>query len=229
MSRAQCCVGVDLATTRGSVAVAITPRRPTDKIFPRVFNHWKGYRPGDNIAPLMACYYDENDVFVSGYELETLLEFYEFNDNRYFPFWKSLYYGDNDDPVAIAFRNDYGRKLRNLGETRETLLKDWVHYQYQQLFEEDISGRIITPPRYPQPHDKRQFDLQIIVTIPPGKTMPEKEELVAGFAQDRIQVEQISLVTEPEALLQGWVNNIDLNDDWKVLPLPLPLIPICTS
>jgi hypothetical protein len=215
----KCVVAFDLATTRLCVAYGTTSRREGQLVNTKVYKNWTSSRETvqNSYMPITAIYYNDRGSLITGNVLQQLLTTpEEINNDRYFPFWKRLYHDEQDDPSAVKIQEDYKRKLRNMGKSRKDLLRDWVAYQYHEIFQKDIEGRVLQPVRLPQGHDDRNFLLEIVVAVPPGRTFSAHNEIMEGFKQFGISAKQISLVSEPEAMFRAWVALDGERNNWKV-------------
>ena len=218
-------IGIDLATTRACVASATVPLEESNQLHnkkalpPRVevFTNWPtDYRTQTN--PPTALYYGEHGGLpTTGNALSRIVEAKGrpgqagFDTERYFRLWKLMFHENQSDATTEEIQAGLQQKLDHLGLTRDDLLRGWVAATYKQLFLEGVDGQ------YRLNHwDERYLDLEIVVAVPPGRSVVAHEAVLQGFIQKPILAHQVSLISEPEAMFRSWVNEGVHTQDWKV-------------
>jgi len=163
--------------------------------------------------PLTALYYTATGVPVTGYILESMLDTpNEVDPDRLFRVWKLLFHDNQEDPEIIRIQACMQAQLNKLGKTRSDLLRDWVALTYAALFQETSDGRTILTTS----NDAREMEIEVVVAVPPGRSVIAHEEVLQAFVQGPISKKQVSLVSEPEALFRSWIAEGEDSHRWKV-------------
>lgn len=123
-----------------------------------------------------------------------------------------MFHDNQNDDTIKEIQADIQSKLDRLHKTRGDLLREWVGSTYMQLFIEAVDGQCRL-----NDSDERNLDLEIVVAVPPGRSVIAHEEVLQGFIQKPILAHQVSLVSEPEAMFRSWVNDGVHTQDWKVI------------
>jgi hypothetical protein len=121
-----------------------------------------------------------------------------------------MFHGDQNDPSTKAIQADIQRKLDRLEITMDDLLRGWVAVAYASLFEEDANGRVKLRIR-----DERIMELEVVIAVPPGRSVIAHEQVLQAFVQGPIRAHQVSLVSEPEAMFRSWVADGIDTQHWK--------------
>ena len=104
-------------------------------------------------------------------------------------------------------------QLHRLGKSALSLLHDWVELIYNEILVQGDDSLWSLRGSY----DKfRPQDLEIIVTVPPGRSVIAHEQVPEAFAQVPIGTQQVFLVSEPEAMFRSWVHDGAHADDFQV-------------
>jgi hypothetical protein len=88
--------------------------------------------------------------------------------DRHFRQWKLLFHDDQSDPTIRKVRDELSQKLTRLGMTRLDLLRDWVKLIYEDLLILHKDGL------YSLKESLGRFnknDIEIVVTVPPGRSV----------------------------------------------------------
>jgi hypothetical protein len=222
-SKGRLVIAIDSGTTRCQVAFAAVTH--TNEMFPipdfgpkepqiRDFVDWPGFNEQGDPCPSTTLYYPNlSKLPITGHELRGLFRNPkpEATDvTRIFRLWKLLFHSP-DDPTI----HDIQERLQHLMDlhqkTARGLMRDWVALMYQELLTEGY-GR---PSKLKYMFDLRNLDIEIVVPVPPGRTAIAHDEVLNAFIQGPITADQVSLVSEPEALFRAWVHDEETHD-WKV-------------
>jgi hypothetical protein len=216
-------VGIDLATTRCCLATGLRfeneKKIPWQSIpTPQVCFCWSDTNSEGTRWPPTALLYRNDGTPRTGSKLET--EFKSplarhFDMKKYFRQWKLLFHDPQNNPNLIKIQDQLNAQLVALGKKRTDLLDDWVRLTYDQLFIEGKDG--LYSLRGSHGHFKKE-DIEIAVTVPPGRSVLAHNEVRDGFIQGPIGPGQVSLVSEPEAMFRSWIHDAaqDKPDDFKV-------------
>ena len=217
-------IGIDLATTKCCIASAAiweeleSLDNKHGRPFPvEIFPNWIAPRGGSRTNPITALYYESPDELpITGNDLDPILKAKgrtgttTFDTDRFFRLWKLLFHDDQGDPSIKELQADMQRKLDQLGLTRDDLLRGWVAAAYASLFEQDANGHTRLRVR-----DASIMELEVVVAVPPGRSVIAHEQVLHAFIQGPIGAHQVSLVSEPEAMFRCWVaDSVDV-EYWK--------------
>jgi hypothetical protein len=109
-----------------------------------------------------------------------------------------MFHGNQGDNSIEAIQSEIQRKLDLCGKTIDDLLRDWVAVIYANLFQKDANGQFkIRNPR--NSNGNQIVDLEVVVAVPPGRSVIAHEQVLQAFIQGPIRAHQVSLVSEPEA------------------------------
>lgn len=136
-----------------------------------------------------------------------------FNVDKFFRLWKLLFHDHQNDPMTKEIQEKLQEQLRRLGKSAVSLLHDWVELIYNEIFVEGSDGLWSLQGYYNKFHPR---DLEIVVTVPPGRSVIAHEQVPEAFVQGPIGAHQVFLVSEPEAMFRSWVHDGAHPDDFKV-------------
>lgn len=121
-----------------------------------------------------------------------------------------MFHDDQNDRPTKEIQAEIQRKLNRLGLTIDDLLRGWVAVTYASIFEE-VNSQVKLRTR-----DPRILDLEVVIAVPPGRSVIAHEKVLQAFIQGPIREHQVSLVSEPEAMFRSWVaEGLDIQH-WKV-------------
>ena len=178
------------------------------------FVDWPAFNDKGDSCPSTTLYYPNlGKLPITGHELRGLFRNPkpEATDvTRIFRLWKLLFHSP-DDPTIHDIQDRLQRLMDLHKKTARGLIRDWVALMYQELLTEG-RGR---PSKLKYMFDLRSLDIEIVVPVPPGRTAIAHDEVLKAFIQGPITADQVSLVSEPEALFRAWVHDVKTHD-WKV-------------
>jgi hypothetical protein len=179
---------------------------------------------GTRWPPTALLYHDDGGP-QTGPKLETAFKSpaaRHFDMKKYFRQWKLLFHDSQDNPNLIKIQDQLNAQLRALEKNRTDLLFDWVRLTYDKLFIKGYDGLYSLTGSHG--HFKKE-DIEIVVTVPPGRSVLASDEVRDGFIQGPIGPGQVSLVSEPEAMFRSWVHDAAEKspDDFKVNISPLSI------
>jgi hypothetical protein len=219
-------IGIDLATTRCCVASAGTSWDQLEHIHDEnvrpphveVYSNWAGAFEAAQRDPVTALYIEEaKRLPITGHALDPIVKARRatgepsFNTEHFFRLWKLMFHDNQNDPATKEIQVEIQRKLDRLGMTTDDLLRGWVAVTYAELFVKGINGQTKL-----NHWDDRAMDLEIVVAVPPGRSVIAHEQVLQAFIQGPISAHQVSLVSEPEALFRSWIAEGADTQDWKV-------------
>lgn len=132
--------------------------------------------------------------------------------NKHFRQWKLLFHDDQNDATIREIQDDLSWKLDLLGKTRLDLLQDWVKLIYEDMFIVQDDGRYSLKESIGC-FDKK--DVEIVVTVPPGRSVLAHDQVHEAFIQEPIGKGQVFLVSEPEAMFRSWIQSGADPQDFK--------------
>jgi len=142
--------------------------------------------------------------------------------NKHFRQWKLLFHDNQHDPMTKKIQDQLSQKLNFLGKTRLDLLRDWVRVTYNALLKHRDDG-LYSLNESDGCFDKK--DIEIVVTIPPGRSVLAHDQVHEAFMQEPIGKGQVFLVSEPEAMFRSWIHDRadkkDMEKEFKVVNFPL--------
>jgi hypothetical protein len=138
----------------------------------------------------------------------------KFNMNKHFRQWKLLFHDDQRDPMTRKIQDQLSQKLKQLGKTRLDLLRDWVRVIYDQLLKVNSNDGFYSLNESTGRFDKK--DIEIVVTVPPGRSVLAHDQVHEAFIQGPIGKGQVFLVSEPEAMFRSWIHDGADTQDFKV-------------
>lgn len=172
--------GIDFGTTRSCIAVskrAFGAKKP-GRI--ETFGRYSTSYATNQKQPITALLYRDGRLPVTGDILEKILddpaESEAINTDRLLTTWKVLFVDNLTDPALLKLQNELRRKMELLGKTRRNLLEDWFDCHYLKIFNTNDDGELELPLRYRDDTDEREFDLELVLSIPPGWTIAAKDE-----------------------------------------------------
>jgi len=121
--------------------------------------------------------YNSQGIPITGNDLEMAFKSRtsrNFDMNKHFRQWKLLFHDDQSDPTIKDIQEELTSKLNRLGKNRLQLLQDWVELIYTALLIRQADGT------YSLDNSIGCFskeDIQIIVTVPPGRSVWESDLL----------------------------------------------------
>jgi len=232
-SKGKLILAIDVGTTRVAVAWSLVDHDnmmyPPSQYGPKpsevtTVTDWTGnLGKNDNFDvddpfPTVDLYYESlDDLPITGHILETSLRgVMPFDPNRYFHLWKILFH-DRKNPTTSTIQNRLLTQLSLLdNKTPSALFKDFVKILYRQLIiEHDDSLPHLRTYINGLVEDFDDLDLEIVVTVPPGRSSLDHYLVKNAFCQSGIKSSQIFLVSEPHALFRWWVNR-QQDRPWKV-------------
>ena len=106
-------------------------------------------------------------------------------------------------------------QLDDLKKTEDDILRDWIS---QGIYKDLITEGTESLETLRQLYDDRdnELDLEVVVTVPPGRSIISHEKVLQAFKQGPIKAGQVSLVSEPEAMFRSWIHDGIDSQDWKV-------------
>lgn len=216
-------IGIDLATTRCCLATGqrlLHERHDESPPAVKLYMCWNASYEGGAKWPITAMLYDSPDGLPkTGNNLEVAFKGPRakgFDLDKHFRQWKLLFHDDQSDPSTKRIQEDLLKKLKLLGKTRVELLKDWVRVIYNELLRAGEDGR------YFLNNSAGGFskeNIEIVVTVPPGRSVLAHNEVREAFVQNPIAKHQVFLVSEPEAMFRSWVNDYTDPQEFKVIVL----------
>ena len=219
-------IGIDLATTRCCVASAGALWEQLEHLHDKnvrppnveVYSSWASAYETAQKNPLTALYFEElGRLPITGNALDPILKAKRkigepsFNTERFFRLWKLMFHDNQNDLATKVIQTEIQQKLDRLGINTDDLLRGWVAVTYAELFVKGIDGQ--TKLRH---WDDRTMELEIVVAVPPGRSVIAHEQVLQAFIQGPISAHQVSLVSEPEAMFRSWVADGVDTQDWKV-------------
>jgi hypothetical protein len=127
-----------------------------------------------------------------------------FDMNRHFRQWKLLFHDAQNNPYLIKIQDKLREQLGALRKTPTNLLCDWVSLVYNALFIKGKDGLYSIPGSHG--HFEKE-SLEIVVTVPPGRSVLAHDQVRDAFVQGPVGHGQIFLVSEPEAMFRSWIHD----------------------
>lgn len=222
-SKGRLIIGIDSGTTRCAVAFTVVPH-PVDDIpisdyrqtRPDIENviDWAGFNDNGDSSPLTILYYESlNKLPITGHALVSIFDNADpaaLEVDHVVRLWKLLFH-PADDPTTALIQERLQCQLNILGKTKQDIINEWVEVLYAELITEGPDN--LSKLRYR--FDLNELDVEIVVPVPPGRAAIAHDQVRQAFIQGPIQNEQVSLVSEPEALFRCWVHE-EKTHDWKV-------------
>lgn len=214
-------VGIDPGTTRFVVTIGKYPakgKRPDI----RPVTKWTGCYEEHSISGQLYSFYPPSALLYklsgglpeTGHSMTVALETTNVLLDLYFPFWKLMFHAHMNDPTLIRFQKETQRKLEKLGKTTDDLPRDFVAYLYNRLLTESSDSPEFIRSTWGVPISN--YDIDIVVAVPPGRSVIDHDVIFQSFVQGPIQSHQVFLVSEPEALLCSWTTREIDSHDWEV-------------
>jgi hypothetical protein len=168
--------------------------------------------------PITALYFEGlRRLPITGHALDPILKARRktgepsFDTERFFRLWKLMFHDSQNDLPAKEAQAEIQQKLDQLHMTTDDLIRGWVTVIYAELLVKGNNGQTKLKHR-----DSRIMDLEIVVAVPPGRSVIAHEQVLQAFTQGPISAHQISLVSEPEAMFRSWVaDGVDIQA-WEV-------------
>lgn len=209
-------VGIDVGTTHLAIATAEVPYGPkTTKSQrasqPLVFDEWIASFEGSGLAyPLTALYYEPGNALpLTGNSLEAIRYRPEFDSERLIRLLKLQFHDHNNDPVVVAAQARVQGQLNQINKTADEALADFAKVILNQLLD--------SPSGLRQQYDHfDRLDLEIVITVPPGRSTVDHARVRQAFTQGTITSTQVFLESEPAAMFRSWVNVGKDTRDWVV-------------
>lgn len=209
-------IAIDLATTRACLATGQRLLNKDHKHTPpvvKLYTCWPDAYEGSR-WPITAMLYDLRGIPITGNDLERVFRKVSksaspstrIDLNKHFRQWKLLFHDDQSDPSIKKIQDELFLKLALLGKTRLDLLRDWVKLIYKDLLIPEKDGLYSLNESIGR-FDKK--DIEIVVTVPPGRSVLAHDQVHEAFIQGPIGKGQVFLVSEPEAMFRSWVHSQD--------------------
>ncbi|PMD34669.1 hypothetical protein L207DRAFT_588183 [Hyaloscypha variabilis F] len=212
-------IAIDLATTRSCLAIGQRLLLEDHNITPpdvKLYTCWTDAYEAGSKWPITAMLYNSQGVPSTGNDLEMAFKSRasrNFDMNKHFRQWKLLFHDDQSDVAIKRIQDELYSKLSLLEKTRLQLLQDWVKLIYTDLLKAQGNGLYSLNDSIGS-FDKQ--DIEIVVTVPPGRSVLAHDEVHKAFIQGPIGKGQVFLVSEPEAMFRSWIHDGADSNDFKV-------------
>lgn len=217
----RCIVGIDLGTTRLAIATTeelYLPGKPSRS--PQVFENWIAQYQGGDKSPSTSLYYEKGRPLpVTGNSLRTLYRDPTFQPDRLIRLLKLMFHDHNDDPTIKKAQNRVQRQLDREGKTADSALHDLAQIILGELLDDrdnEVSWLRQTYDRFDQ------LDLEIVITVPPGRSTVDHDRVRRAFMQKGVTSTQVFMESEPAAMFRSWVDKGENDRDWAVSSNLLP-------
>jgi hypothetical protein len=201
-------VAMDLATTRCCLATAQILPGVNYNITPldvKLHSCWTAAYESGSKWPITALFYQSDRLPKTGNVLEVAFKqprakFFDFN--KHFRQWKLLFHDHQNDPTTKKIQDQILKQLSLAGKVPLDLLNDWVEIIYNELIVIHDDGFCSLK------GSRGRFakeDIEIVVTVPPGRSVLAHDQVHKAFMQGPIGPDQVFLVSEPEAMFRSWI------------------------
>lgn len=211
----RCIIGIDLGTTRLAIATTeelYQPGKPNRS--PQVFENWIAQYQGGDKSPSTSLYYEKGRTLpVTGNSLRTLYRDRTFQPDRLIRLLKLMFHDHNNDPTIKKAQDRVQRQLDREGKTADSALHDLAQIILGELLDDrynEISWLRQTYDRFDQ------LDLEIVITVPPGRSTVDHARVRQAFIQKGISSTQVFIESEPAAMFRSWVHKGENDRDWAV-------------
>ncbi|KAH8756517.1 hypothetical protein BGZ57DRAFT_772360 [Hyaloscypha finlandica] len=212
-------ISIDLATTRCCLATGqrlLVEDHSHPPAGVKLYTPWTDSYEAGSKWPITAILYNSEGLPKTGNKLEMAFKSTSasrrFDMNKHFRQWKLLFHDDQNDAAIREIQDDLSWKLDLLGKTRLGLLQDWVKLIYEDIFIVQNDGRYSLKESIGC-FDKK--DVEIVVTVPPGRSVLAHDQVHEAFIQEPIGKGQVFLVSEPEAMFRSWIQGGADPQDFK--------------
>jgi hypothetical protein len=200
------------------VTLEIPHRKPdtpagSQEYKPHIFNEWKGARHGGSKFPSTSLYYENDHALpITGNALGGLFHSPNFHPEKHIRLLKMMFHDSNMDATIEAVQARVQKQLDNVNKSANDALRDLASFILAELLE-DRGGGSYLQRKYPDFH---QLDLELVITVPPGRSTIDHDRVLRAFAQRSIPLSAIFLESEPAAMFRSWVYSGESTKQWKV-------------